>query len=95
MVAGEFNDLRHFCFRDLKSENAANAHTMAMDMQHDLHRLFVILAEDLLQDVHDEIHRRVIVVEEKNLVELGFLVFGRVFVTALAPGPAPSVLPVF
>ena len=43
MVAGEFNDLRHFCFRDLKSENAANAHTMAMDMQHDLHRLFVIL----------------------------------------------------
>ena len=34
MPAGEFNDLGDLCFRDLEGKNAANAHAMAMDMQH-------------------------------------------------------------
>ena len=85
MSAGEFNDLRHFCFRNLVGEHAANTHAMTMDMQHDLHRFLARLAEEPLQDVHDELHRRVIVVQQKNFVEAGLLVFGRVFVTTPVP----------
>jgi hypothetical protein len=36
MAAGEFNHLRHFCFRDLVGEHAANPHAVTMDMKHDL-----------------------------------------------------------
>ena len=39
MAAGEFNDLRHFCFGHLIGEHAADPHTVPVDMQHDLHRL--------------------------------------------------------
>ena len=43
MPPGEFNDLRDFCFRHLEGENAADAHAVAMDMQHHLDRLLAVL----------------------------------------------------
>jgi hypothetical protein len=70
MTAGEFNDLGHFCFRHLKSEDAADAHTVAMDMQHHLNRLLTGLAEDLFQDMDDKFHWCVVVVEQYDLVEI-------------------------
>ena len=69
MTAGEFNDLRHFCLRNLVSEHAANPHTVAMDMKHDLDRLFPILVEEALENEHHELHRRVIVVQQKDFVQ--------------------------
>lgn len=75
MTAGKFNDLRDFCFGYLVSIDAANTHTVAVDMQHDLNRLVAPLAEESLEDVNDEFHRRVIVIQEEHLVQAGFLGF--------------------
>ena len=71
MAAGEFNDLRHFCFRHLEGEDAANADAVAVDVQHDLHGFLAILVEYALQDVNHKLHRRVIVVEQQHIVERG------------------------
>src|SRR5665213_864866 len=79
MAARKFNDLCHLCLGNLICKYAANAHTMAMDMQHDLHRLFASLVEEPLENVNDEFHRRVVVVEDQNLVEAGFLGLGARF----------------
>ena len=75
MPARKFNDLGDFSFCHLESENAANAHAMAMDMQHDLDRILAALGEEFLQNMDDELHRRVVVVEQQYFVEgrlLGF-----------------------
>ena len=76
MPAREFNDLGDFCFRHFESEYAANAHAVAMDMQHNFDRVLAALGEEFLQDMNDEFHRRVIVVEQKHLVEGGLLGLG-------------------
>ena len=73
MPPGEFNHLGDFCFRDLERKNAANAHTVAMDMQHHFDRILAALAEDFFQNMDDELHRRVVVVEQQNLVEVRLL----------------------
>jgi hypothetical protein len=73
MSAGEFNHLRHFCFRNLVGEDSADTHTMAMDLQHDLHGLVAPLVEESLEDMNDELHRRVVVVEQKDFVEARLL----------------------
>ncbi len=39
VTARELNHLRDFGLGDFEREHAANAHTMTMDMQHDLDRL--------------------------------------------------------
>ena len=75
MAAGKFNDLRHLCFRNFVGEHPTNAHTMAVDMQHDLDGGFAAFAEERLEDVNDEFHRRVVVVQQKDFVEAGFLGF--------------------
>ncbi len=46
MPPGEFNHLGDFCFRNLERKNAANSDAVAMDVQHHIHRLFAVLAED-------------------------------------------------
>ena len=79
MPPGEFNDLGDFCFRHLKCEDAANAHAVAMDMQHHLDGILAALGEEFFQDVDDEFHRRVVVVEQKHLVEAGLLGLGARF----------------
>ena len=73
MSAREFNHLRHFCFRHFVREYPADTHTVAMDLQHDLHGLVASLVEESLEDVHDEFHRRVIVVQQKHFVEAWLL----------------------
>jgi len=73
MSAGEFNHLRHFCFRHFVGEYPADTHTVAVDLQHDLHGLVAAFVEESLEDMHDEFHRRVVVVEQKHLVEAGLL----------------------
>jgi len=75
MSAGEFNHLRHFCFRHFVGEDSADTHTVAVDLQHDLHGLVAPLVEESLEDMNDELHRRVVVVQQKNLVEAGLLGF--------------------
>ncbi len=67
MSAGEFNHLRHFCFRHFVGENSADTHTMAVDLEHDLHGLVAALVEETFQDMNDELHRREVVVEQKHL----------------------------
>ncbi len=76
MAAGEFNDLRHLGLGDIVGENAADADSVAMDVEHDLDRLLAALVEDLLQDVDDELHRRVVVVEQEHLVHARLLGLG-------------------
>ena len=76
MAAGKFNDLPDFCFGDLVGENAADTHTVAVDMQHHLDRGLAILGEELLQDMDDELHGRVVVVQQQHLVEAGLLGLG-------------------
>src|ERR1700679_442103 len=76
MTAGEFNDLGHFCFRYLKSEDAADAHTVAMDMQHHFNRFLAGLAEDLFEDMDDEFHWCVVVVEQHDFVEIRLFCLG-------------------
>src|SRR6185295_5019293 len=75
VAPGEFNDLGDLGFRDVVSENAADTHAMAMNVQHYLHGSLAALAEDLFENVHDELHRRVVVVEDEHLVQAGFLGF--------------------
>ena len=62
MTAGEFNDLRNFCFGNLIRKDAANPHTVAMDMQHDLHRLIPGFVEKPLKNEHHKLHGGIVVV---------------------------------
>ncbi len=75
----EFNDLRDLGFGDVIGENAADADAVAVDVEHDLHRLLAVLVEDLFQDVDDEFHRRVVVVEQEHLVHARLLGLGARF----------------
>ena len=76
---GEFYDLSDLCFRNVVRENAADADTVTVYMQHDLDRRFSILVEYLLKDVHDKFHRRVVIVENENLIETRFFGLGTRF----------------
>ena len=76
MPAGKFNDLGHLGFGDLEREDAANTHAMAVDMQHHLDRVLAALGEEFFQNVNNELHRRVIVVQQQDLIERGFLGLG-------------------
>jgi hypothetical protein len=40
-----------------------------MDMEHDLHRLGLLLVKDILEDLHDELLSGVIVVMQENFIE--------------------------
>ena len=91
MPPGEFNHLGDLCFRDLEGIDAANTHTMAVDMQHHVDGLFAILAEDFFQDMDDELHRRVIVVEQQHLVEAGLLGLGARFGDDAGSGVASGI----
>jgi len=75
MSAGEFNHLGHFSFGDLVRKNTADTHTVAMDLQHDLHRLVAPFVEKTFENMNDEFHRRVVVVKQEHLVEAGTLGF--------------------
>ena len=57
-------------FNATSAENPAHAHAALVNMQHHASRLLHIHAEKLLEDVHDEFHRRVIVVEQKDAIEV-------------------------
>ena len=69
MAAGKFNDLCHFCFRHLIGEDAANTHTVTVDMQHHFHRILAVFGKEFLEDMNDEFHRRIIVIQQQHLVE--------------------------
>ena len=69
MLAGKVHDLRHFCFRHLVSEHAAQPHAPSVDVQHDLSRFLPALPEKALKHVNDELHRSVIIVQQNNSIE--------------------------
>jgi hypothetical protein len=71
ILSGEIHDLSHFGLRHFVGVDAALAHTILVDMQHDLGRFITGLAKEPLKHVHDEFHRRVIIVEQQNPVEIG------------------------
>jgi len=70
--AGEVHDLGHFGFGDFIGEDAANSHTAAMDMQHDIGGFLTVFIEEAFQNMDDEFHRRVIIVQQQNLVHIRF-----------------------
>lgn len=76
MPSGEFDDLGDLGFRDVVGKNAADADTVPMNVQHNFHRGFPALVEDLLQYVNDELHRRIVVVEYEHLIQAGLFGFG-------------------
>jgi len=92
MPPGEFNDLGDFCLSNLERIDPAHAHTVAMDVQHHIHGLFAILAEDLFQDVNDELHRSVVVVQQQHLVERRLFRLGARFGDDPGAGVARPVL---
>ena len=94
MPPGKFNDLGDLGFRDLESEDAADADTVAMDVQHHIDRFLAGLAENLFQDMDDELHRRVVVVQQQDLVEAGLLGLGARFGDDAGSGVARPVLAV-
>ena len=63
MPSCEFNHLSHFCFSHLVGEDAAYAHTVAVDMKHDLYCLFAAFVEESLENMNDEFHRRIVVIK--------------------------------
>ena len=86
MAAGEFNDLRHFCFRHLVGEDAADAHAVAVDMQHHLHRFLAALVEESSPGCE---RRTPSACSRRSAAAPcrgdGFLVLGRVLVTMPVP----------
>ncbi len=69
----------HLCglgLGDFGREDAGNATTLGMDMQHDLHRLFSGVLKELLQNLDHKLHRGVIVIDDDHFVLRGRLQFG-------------------
>ena len=89
MTAGKFNDLRHLCFRHLIGEDAADTHTVTVDMQHHLDRVLAALGEEFFQNMDDELHRRVVVVEQQHFIQAGL--FGAR--TRLGDDPGAGAVP--
>jgi hypothetical protein len=59
--------LFHFGCGNISRKYTANAHAIAMHLEHDLGRAFAAEGKKPLQNRYDEIHRRVIVVEQQHL----------------------------
>jgi len=69
VAARQFDHLCHLSLSDFKSINAADPHSMPVNVKHDLDGFFMRLAEETFQDVDDEFHRCVVVVEDENAIE--------------------------
>src|ERR1043166_5959350 len=73
MAPGEINHLAHLGLRHFVGIHAADPHSLAVDMQHDVGGFGAVLPEKSFQDEDNEFHRRVVVVEQKHLVHGGLL----------------------
>ena len=91
MPPREFNDLGDFCLRHFKGEDAADAHAMAMDMQHYLDRVLTAFGKELFQDMNNEFHRRVIVIQQQHLVERRLFNLGARFRDDTGSGTVPAL----
>src|SRR4030095_384124 len=69
----DFVDLRH---GNLARIGAANAHALAMNLQHDLRGLLAAHGKDSLQDDDAEVHRCVIVVQQHHFIQRRRLYLG-------------------
>ena len=75
MPPRKLDHLRYLGFGNLVGEDTADAYAVAMNVEHDLHRVLPCLAEEAFENVNHELHRRIVVVQEQHLVEarpLGF-----------------------
>ncbi len=72
VLARKVHDLGHFRFGHFERINAADAHPVIVDMQHDPGRLLARLVEEVLQDQDHELHGGVIVVQQEDAVERWF-----------------------
>src|SRR5665213_1182368 len=86
MFACEIHDLRHLGLGDFIGIDPAFAHSMLMNMQHDMGRLLTTLLKKLLQHQYDEFHRGVVVVQQQHAIESRPLGFGPRFGDDARPG---------
>ena len=70
MFPSKVHHLRYFCLCDLVGINPAFPYSMMMNVQHDARRSFTILVKEALKYVDDKFHRRVIVVKQKDAIEV-------------------------
>ena len=68
MALRKLPDLSHFSLGDIAREEAADANSAGMDMQHDLGGLLPIHVEEDLQHLNDKIHGGEVIVEQEHLV---------------------------
>lgn len=76
MLLGEIHHLGDFGFGNLKGIDAADAHALLVDMEHDAGGFLGRLRKELLQHMDDEFHGRVVVIQQQHLVEAGLLGLG-------------------
>src|SRR5258708_4193649 len=71
MLAGEGLHLLCLGVRNSKRIGPALASPLMVDVEHDLRRGLAVLAEHLLQHVHDELHRGDVIVEQQHAEHIG------------------------
>ena len=79
MAASKFNNLRHVCFRHFIGEHAADAHAMAMDMQHHLDRVLAAFGKEFFQTTFSILRRAM---PETSLLRIAKIVTGLGLLTA-------------
>jgi hypothetical protein len=70
MLPREIHHLRHFRFGYFVSENTTFADAVLVNVKHDAGCIFALLIEEALKHMHDEFHRRVIVIKQKNPIQI-------------------------
>ena len=70
VLSGEVHHLCHFGLRHLVGEDPAFSDAIVVNMQHNSGRVLSRFVEEALQNVNDELHGRVVVVQEKDPVEI-------------------------
>jgi hypothetical protein len=70
MLTGKVRNPCHFGFRHFISVDAAFANPILMHTHHYPMCGFVILIEEVLEDMDDEVHRRVIVIEQQYTIKI-------------------------
>jgi hypothetical protein len=67
MLAGIRQNLRRGRFTRFPRIKPAESFSIAVDLQHDFLRLFLVHAEEHLQHVGDELHRSNVIIKENDL----------------------------
>ena len=69
MLTGKIHDLRHFGLSHLICIDPTFAHTVIVNMKHDVGRGLPVLLEKALKHVNDKLHGSVVIIEQQNAIE--------------------------